>query len=75
MTPEEQAYFDEARSLFMMSGWEEYMKELVLHMDSTTLDGCSSAEEFWRAKGKLEGLRIAYSYEDQVKAAEEEYDA
>ena len=75
MTPEEQSYFAEARDLFLTSGWDEYVKELVLHMDSITLDGCTTAEEFWKAKGRLEGLRIAYSYEDQVKAAEEEYDA
>ncbi len=75
MTPEEQAYFDAARDLFMTAGWNEYMSEMELLIESTNLDGCSTAEEFWKAKGRLEGLRIAYSYEDQVKAAEEEFDA
>jgi hypothetical protein len=68
-------YFEDARALFMQDGWAEYVKELELAVDGSQLDACNTAEEFWKAKGKLAGLRLALSYEDRVKSAEEQYDA
>jgi hypothetical protein len=75
MTPEEIKYFDDARDLFMTAGWKEYMEEMELSLDAVTLDACNTAEEFWLAKGRLEGLRLAVSYEARVKMAEEYDDA
>jgi hypothetical protein len=51
------------------------MSEVELKLESTTLDHCNTAEDFWLAKGRLQALREIYIYEDQVKEAEESYDA
>ena len=74
MTDDEK-YFDDARTLFMQAGWSEYVAEVAAFEATVTLDACNTAEEFWLAKGRLEGLRLALSYEARVKMAEESNDA
>ena len=72
---EDQKFFDASRDMFLGDGWNFFMSEVELKLESTTLDHCNSTEDFWLAKGRLQALREIYIYEDQVKEAEESYDA
>ena len=66
----ESKYFDDARSLFMTPGWNNFMDELEAAIEACTLDACNSSDQFWEMRGRLSALRQIAGYENGVKAAE-----
>lgn len=66
----ESKYFDDARAMFMTSGWTNFMEELEAAIDGCTLDACNSSDQFWEMRGRLAALRQIAGYENGVKAAE-----
>jgi hypothetical protein len=75
MTSEDQKFFEDARTMFLTDGWQNFVKELEIAIESIQVDSLTSADEFWQAKGRLAVLRQLAGYENAVRAAEEQYDA
>ena len=74
MSPEDQRYFDEARSMFMSTGWSNFIAEVEVWLSGVSLDTCSTSDDFWMSKGALNALRRVLAYEALVKQAEEQAD-
>lgn len=63
-------FFNEARDMFITKGWSNFKEELKVGIAACTLDSCSTTEEFWQMRGRLQALRQLVGYENAVKAAE-----
>ena len=67
---------EQAREMFMTSGWSAFIEQIEDQADLCNLDTCSTLEDLWFNKGRLAVLRMLINYEDYVKrvAEEEEQD-
>lgn len=70
MTSEDQKFFDDARDMFMLPGWEKFMQEIELWIQGVHFDSCKTSDDFWMSKGALNALRQVRAYELMVKQAE-----
>ncbi len=72
MTPEDYKFFDDCRGLFMIDGWRHFQKEIEVAYTSIRIESIESAEDFWKAKGKLEAFTQVANWESAVLLAEEQ---
>ena len=63
-------YFEDARAMFLTTGWQTFMGELDEAIAAMTLDSASTSDEFFQARGRLATLRQLRGYENAVFAAE-----
>jgi hypothetical protein len=72
MSPEDYKFFDNCRTMFMTDGWRIFQEEIIVAANSINIAGLNTAEDFWKAKGKLEILAQVSNWEAAVLAAEEQ---
>lgn len=72
MSPEDYRFFDDCRTLFMTDGWRLFQEEIELGINNINIAGLNTAEDFWKAKGKLEMLVQVSNWEAAILAAEEQ---
>lgn len=70
MTPHEEKFFEDARTLFLTEGWKDFIKEVENMFNSVTLESCSSSDDFWQSKGARNALSHILAYETMVVNAE-----
>lgn len=71
MSPEElEQYYLALREMFMTVGWQTFIEDIEAAASICTLEACNSAEEFWKAKGRMEVYNRVMNYEDFIKADE-----
>ena len=58
MTKEHEDFFNAAQDMFQMDGWKNFLLDVeAIAVQVTNMDTLESAEDLWKAKGKLEALR------------------
>ena len=65
---ENQAYYDSLLELFQSDGWNNFIEDMTASAEQVTLKSCSSADDFWKAKGREEVFDRLLSYENYIKA-------
>lgn len=64
-------YFDTYRELFITEGWQQFIAELEVNMESIdSLENTKSEEDLFFRKGQLNIVRYLLGFEDQIKNAE-----
>ena len=63
---------DEAREMFMLKGWEDFMEQVREMVQDCTIDNCKDADDLMFQKGRLATLRTILAYEDMILHAEKE---
>ena len=63
---------DEAREMFMLKGWEDFMEQVREMVQDCTIDNCKDADDLMFQKGRLATLRAILAYEDMILHAEKE---
>lgn len=71
----DQKYFEDARAMFLTTGWQTFMSELDHAIEAMTLDSATNADEFFQARGRLATLRQLRGYENALFAAEAQMEA
>jgi len=70
MTEEDKKFFEDARDLFLTTGWANFKAELEVAINQIHVANCEDEKEFWKAKGRFEILSQLIGYENAVAAAE-----
>jgi hypothetical protein len=70
MTEEDKKFFEDARDLFLTTGWANFKAELEVAINQIHVANCEDEKEFWKAKGRFEILSQLLGYENAVAAAE-----
>jgi hypothetical protein len=70
MTEEDKKFFEDARDLFLTTGWANFKAELEVAINQIHVANCEDEKEFWKAKGRFEILSQLVGYENAVAAAE-----
>ena len=63
---------EQAREMFMTSGWSAFIEQIEDQAELCNLDACSTLEDLWFNKGRLAVLRMLMGYEDYIKRVGEE---
>ena len=70
MTEEDKKFFEDARDLFLTTGWANFKAELEVAINQIHVANCEDEKAFWMAKGRFEILSQLVGYENAVAAAE-----
>ena len=70
MTEEDKKFFEDARDLFLTTGWANFKAELEVAINQIHVANCEDEKAFWMAKGRFEILSQLIGYENAVAAAE-----
>ena len=70
----DEKYFDDARELFMCSGWKTFIAEIQEAIDTCRVENIADEKAFRQIKGELEALRRIVGYENLVYAMEAQAD-
>ena len=70
MTEDDKKLFEDARDLFLTTGWANFKAELEVAINQIHVANCEDEKEFWKAKGRFEILSQLLGYENAVAAAE-----
>jgi hypothetical protein len=70
MTEEDKKFFEDARDLFLTTGWANFKAELEVAINQIHVANCEDEKAFWMAKGRFEILSQLLGYENAVAAAE-----
>jgi hypothetical protein len=70
MTEEDKKFFEDARDLFLTTGWANFKAELEVAINQIHVANCEDEKTFWMAKGRFEILSQLVGYENAVAAAE-----
>ena len=70
MTEEDKKFFEDARDLFLTTGWANFKAELEVAINQIHVANCEDEKAFWMAKGRFEILSQLLGYENAVTAAE-----
>ncbi len=71
----ETKFFDDCRELFLTDGWKAFKDEVIVGLNSVHVASLESADDFWKAKGRVEALSQIVGWEDAVLAAEAQQEA
>ena len=71
----DEAYFDEARTMFLTTGYRNLMAEVDEMEKSCTLDTCDDEKSLWYQKGRLSMLRWLQAYESSTLEMEKTAEA
>ena len=63
---------EQAREMFMTSGWSAFIEQIEDQAELCNLDACSTLEDLWFNKGRRAVLRMLMGYEDYIKRVGEE---
>ena len=74
MNEQDQKFFDACRTMFMSDGWKAFQQEIATAAQSINVSSLESAEDFWKAKGRMEILLQIAGWENAVLMAEEQAD-
>jgi hypothetical protein len=70
MTEDDKKFFEDARDLFLTTGWANFKAELEVAINQIHVANCEDEKGFWMAKGRFEILSQLLGYENAVAAAE-----
>ena len=70
MTEDDKKFFEDARDLFLTTGWANFKAELEVAINQIHVANCEDEKAFWMAKGRFEILSQLLGYENAVAAAE-----
>jgi|SaaInlStandDraft_1057018.scaffolds.fasta_scaffold66212_3 hypothetical protein len=70
MTEEDKKFFEDARDLFLTTGWANFKAELEVAINQIHVANCEDEKAFWMAKGRFDILSQLLGYENAVAAAE-----
>ena len=70
MTEDDKKFFEDARDLFLTTGWANFKAELEVAINQIHVANCEDEKEFLKAKGRFEILSQLLGYENAVAAAE-----
>ena len=59
MTEEDKKFFEDARDLFLTTGWANFKAELEVAINQIHVANCEDEKAFWMAKGRFEILSKA----------------
>jgi hypothetical protein len=68
---EQEKYYDAARELFNVEGWQNFIKDLENNVANIRVENIDDEKGFWIAKGQLNVLHSILGYENMLRAAEE----